>query len=311
MRWQPTAKLANLRARADLLAHVRGFMAERNILEVQTPVLTEHGVSDLHIDSVAWTDPHSSPSSGFLRSSPEYAHKRLLAAGYGDVYELGPVFRAGEHGRQHRTEFTLLEWYRLGWTWRPLAEEVIALIETSTQRPWSLRWVEWAEALHSALAIDALTISDGQLLKLTPSLPSDCDRWARLDYLWSTRVQSQWPANVLTVVHHYPAEQAALAELDPDRPSHALRFEVFAGAIELANGYQELTDAQQQQQRFDADADQRRRRDKPSMHGDPRLLAAMAAGLPACAGVALGVDRLLMVKLDSQDIAEVIAFAER
>lgn len=310
--WQPTSPTETLRHRAELLALLRRFFDQRGVMEVTTPVLTA-GITDVHIDSLCLADAPPNLSQRWLRTSPEYAHKRLLAAGHSDLYELGPVFRAGERGRWHRPEFTLLEWYRVGWTWRQLANEVISLIEhcaALSSRRWTPCWMTYSQAFEQALSIDPVHISDGELRLLTPDLPDHFDHTARLDWLWSSAVQAKLPADQLTVIHHYPASQAALAQLDPEQPHCALRFEVFLGSIELANGYQELTDAQAQGQRFADDNRAREAQGRPSMAVDEAFMAALQHGLPACSGVALGVERLLMALLDIDDISQVMAFAD-
>lgn len=310
--WQPTSTTESLRQRAELLALLRRFFAERDVMEVNTPLLTA-GITDVHIDSVRVADTAHNLSQRWLRTSPEYAHKRLLAAGCGDLYEIGPVFRAGERGRWHRPEFTLLEWYRLGWTWRALATEVIRLIEhcaALSGRRWVPSWMTYSQAFEQQLSIDPLHIADAELCQLTQDLPAHCDRAARLDWLWSSAVQAKLPADQLTVIHHYPASQAALAQLDVEQPDCALRFEVFLGPIELANGYQELTDAQAQAQRFANDNRAREAQGRPSMAVDEAFMAALQHGLPACSGVALGVERLLMALLDVDDISQVMALAD-
>ena len=311
--WRPTITPEALRRRADLMARLRAFFSERGVMEVSTPVLTA-GITDVQIDSLRRADHTAFEiQSAWLRTSPEYAHKRLLAAGCGDLYELGPVFRAGERGRRHRQEFTLLEWYRVGWTWQQLATEVLAVIEQCSvlsARTWTARWMTWSQAFEQHLQIDPFQATDAEVQALTADLPNDCDRSARLDWLWSSAIQPHFPSGHLTVVHHYPATQAALARLDPEQRHCALRFEVFAGAVELANGYQELTDASEQRQRFMADNRARQADGKTTMPIDERLLAALQHGLPDCAGVALGVERLLMVLCETDDIADVMAFAD-
>lgn len=301
--WRPRPTPEALLARARMLASIRTFFARRNVMEVQTPLVTRSGVTDPHIDSLPLAD------GSYLRTSPEYAHKRLLAAGIGDLYELGPVFRAGEHGRRHRQQFTLLEWYRLGFDWRSLAEEVLDLIRfCQPGRPWTVHWLAWRDSFAGLDGFDPLADDDQALASLTPSLPEDCDRDMRLDYLLATEVQSRFPPGQLTVLYHYPASQAALARLDSEDPRLACRFEVFAGPLELANGYHELLDADEQQHRFERDNRYRQRLGKPPMPIDQQLLASLAHGLPDCAGVALGVDRLLMAMLDEDDIGEVCLF---
>lgn len=301
--WRPLASIDALRMRAAMLARIRAFFAQRDVLEVHTPLITEAGITDLHIESLALADGR------FLRTSPEYQHKRLLAAGFPDLYELGPVFRAEEHGRYHRTEFTLLEWYRLGFGWRELASEVNELIRICLAgRALTHRYLSWASAFAALDGLDPLSCDEPALLALTPELPTDCNRDMRLDYLFATRIQPGFPSDTITVVHDYPASQAALARLKPEDPRVAERFEVFIGPIELANGYCELTRAGEQRLRLERDNAARLSLGRRAMPIDERFLAALDHGLPDCSGVALGVDRLLMAAMGSGNIAEVIAF---
>jgi len=294
-------------ARARLLSSVRAFLDQRGLIEVTTPVITDSGITDLHIESVALD-----AAQGFLRTSPEYAHKRLLARGLGDLYEIGPVFRAGESGRLHRIEFTLLEWYRLGMRWQDLAQETLDLCQHAMQTLghgiWAEHWLDWSACFTAAGLPDPLTTEDARIEALTADLPADCSRDNRLDWLFSTRIQSSFPEHRLSVVHGYPASQAALARLDPDDPRKAQRFEVFAGPVELANGYQELTDAKEQERRFEADNEARRALGRRAMPIDRAFLAALDEGLPECAGVALGIDRLVMVALGVEEIGEARSF---
>jgi lysyl-tRNA synthetase class 2 len=296
-----------LAERARLIRLLRDFLDQRGLIEVQTPLISEAGVTDVHIESVRLAD-----RQGYLRTSPEYAHKRLLAEGLGDLYELGPVFRAGESGRMHRLEFTLLEWYRRGFSWQELAQETIDLCQHALaalgQSGWQARWYDWADCFTRAGLPDPLEASDGDIRRVSSELPSDCDRDMRLDWLFSTSIQARFPDRTLTVVHGYPASQAALSRLDGDDPRKAQRFELFAGSIELANGYQELTDAREQRRRFEQDNLKRRRLGRVEMPIDEAFLSALEAGLPECAGVALGVDRLAMVALGQKEIGQVRAF---
>jgi lysyl-tRNA synthetase class 2 len=302
--WRPVATLDSLRQRARMVQQIRAFFEARNVLEVSTPVITRAGITDPNIDSLALAC-----NNGYLRTSPEYAHKRLLAAGFGDLFELGPVFRANENGQLHRSEFTLLEWYRVDWSWQQLAEEVVALIrqclpeDESWQKP--PRFLPWRESFER---LDPLTCTDRHLRELTPTLSPDCDRDMRLDYLFATTIQPSFPDRTMTVVHGYPASQAALARLDPADPRLAERFEVFFGPIELANGYRELTAEPEQRRRFEQDNARRKTLGRPRMPLDEHLLAALRQGLPECSGVAMGVDRLFMAATGSKDIAEVVAF---
>ncbi|MBY6205275.1 EF-P lysine aminoacylase EpmA [Halomonas denitrificans] len=286
-----------LRRRAELARTVRAFFAERGVLEVASPV-TVDGVTDLHIESVALAD------GGFLRTSPEYAHKRLLAAGAGDLYELGPVFRGGERGRRHRPEFWMLEWYRLGWNAERLAEEVIDLVRTASDRRWRVRRTTWSELAFEAVGFDPLDADTERLAAALDDAPGDLDRNGLFDWLLAMRVQPALPDGQLTVVHRFPASQAALARLSADDARTAERFEVFAGGLELANGYFELTDPDEQRERFEADNRARARHGLPAMPIDEALMRALEHGLPECSGVALGFERLLMAIHGLDDIAD-------
>lgn len=309
--WQPSGRFDWLRLRAQIQADIRAFFSARGVIEVSTPLLTACGVSEPQIHSIQLSD-----GQGFLRTSPEYHHKRLLAAGFGDLYELGPVMRAAEKGRLHRPEFTLLEWYRLGLGWEPLAMETLELIEACSRRVgrhWNSALMSWQSVFIDSLGFDPLRLGEDEnanraLAAMTRDLPSDCDQAMRLDYLMATKIQPSLPPNQLTVIYHYPAEQAALAELEPADPRLARRFEVFAGPLELANGYQELRDPGEQAWRFDRDNRRRRELGLPIMLADQALLAALSHGLPPCSGVALGFDRLMMTLTDAGAISEVVAF---
>lgn len=288
-----------LLSRAQLVDRIRGFFSARSVLEVHTPTITEAGITDLHIESMTLADGR------YLRTSPEYAHKRLLASGAGDIYELGPVFRAGEHGRFHRDEFLLLEWYRLGWPWRTLATEAIELVTTvAARQDWKVEFVAWKTLLARETGIDFETATERELRAATPDAPEDLDLPELLDWLFATRVQPSFQPGNLSVVHDFPACQAALARLKPGQPQWAERFEIFAGPIELANGYRELTDPVEQRRRFDEDNRRRRALGRSPMPVDRTLIASLAHGLPECSGVALGVDRLLMIVLGVDDIAQ-------
>ncbi|NKI35927.1 EF-P lysine aminoacylase GenX [Wenzhouxiangella sp. XN79A] len=287
-----------LARRAGLAARIRAFFAERDVLEVGTE-LTVAGVTDVHLDSVALAD------GGYLRTSPEYAHKRLLAAGAGDLYELGPVVRAGEHGRHHRREFWMLEWYRTGFDARRLADEVIALIRhAGPDRDWTVVQTHWTDEARAVLGFDPHRADVERIAEALPEAPDGLDRSGLYDWLLAMRIQPRLAPGRLTVIQRFPACQAALARLSPDDPRTAERFEVFAGPLELANGYHELTDPAEQRRRFEADNATRRSLGRPEMPVDDALLAALDAGLPDCAGVALGFERLLMAVHGLDDIAD-------
>lgn len=297
--WRPDANREALAFRAGLLEAIRAFLRRRGVLEVTTPLATRFGVTDPHLVSRVLA------GGGYLRTSPEYAHKRLLAAGSGDIFEIGPVFRASEHGPLHLGEFTMLEYYRVGLDWRALASEVVELLAAcGLHRP--ARFLAWRELARRVLGVDAL--AEDRLESLTADAPAGLDRAGKLDWLFALRLQPALPPNAITIIHDFPPEQAALARLRPGSEPVAERFEVFAGTVELANGYQELTDPEEQRRRFEADNQRRGMLGYPPMPADPRLLKALAAGLPECAGVALGIERLIMVLRGLDDLGGTQAF---
>lgn len=313
--WQPTASLAALKVRAQQLAWVRGFFARREVLEVETPVLGRCSVTDLNIHSVpaSLTCSEGGRRNLWLQTSPEYPMKRLLAAGAGDIYQVARVFRDGERGSRHNSEFSLLEWYRRGFDDVGLMAEVADLVcgWLECPRPVTLGY---REAFLRFTGIDPFTSDDDALRQL-------CRRWMSpgqvagllrdecLDLLMSFCIEPELAGLGPVFITGYPESQAALArvsEVDGVRKAH--RFELYIDGLELCNGYWELTDAAEQRARFDSDNLARRRAGRPQMPVDECLLAAMAAGIPDCAGVALGLDRLLMLKLGLEDIADVLAF---
>lgn len=309
--WAPTATRDALRRRAELLGTIRSFFLERDVLEVETPVLSRAGNSDPGLRQFSTGD------GGWLRTSPEYALKRLLARGEADLYELGRVFRAGESGPWHNPEFTLLEWYRRDWTYPRLMEEVAALANHCGRRfgrQWRVEHVTYRSWLQRSAGIDPLRDSVSQIVAALEEAGvctrglDGLDRDAWLDLAVTHLAQPSLPEDALTLVSLYPASQAALARLHPNDPRVAERFEVFLGGVELANGYQELTDAAEQRARFEAENHKREQAGLPAVPLDHRLLDALGAGLPTCSGVALGVDRLHMVLGGHEHIREVLAF---
>jgi elongation factor P--(R)-beta-lysine ligase len=264
-----TATLETLRLRAEMLARVRAFFAARGVLEVETPLLSPAAASDPALESIA-AHVGSLGAIRYLHTSPELAMKRLLASGAGDIYQICAVFRDGEIGRWHQPEFTMLEWYRLGFDDDRLMDEV------------------------EALGVD-----------VPPGLDDD----ALLDLAFAVGVAPALPREAWTFVHEFPASQAALARIKPSHPAVAARFELFASGLELANGFAELTDAREQRRRFEADREVRRTRGLPLNPIDEDFLAALEQGLPECAGVALGFDRLVAVAAGLPSLAEAVAFA--
>lgn len=306
-----------LRPRAALYALIRAFFAERGVLEVETPILSEAGNTEPNIDSFSTAfSGHADAGSRerWLRTSPEHAMKRLLAAGIGDCYELGRVFRNGEAGQRHNPEFTMLEWYRVGWDHRRLMRETCDLVGAALAqvgRETAVIVYTYRELFASQLGLDPFAASIEALQAPLAEFRIDADGLSRddwLDLLITHRLQPTFPRDRITIVHDFPASQCALAKIRADDPPVAERFELYLGAYELANGYHELTDADEQRERFERDNTRRRARGQREMPIDERLLAALPQ-MPACAGVALGVERLLMCVAGSDDIRDVLAFA--
>lgn len=317
LEWRPTATLENLRLRARVLAVIRAFFAERGVLEVETPLLSSATATDPHLDSFAtrYTGPGAAAGlSLYLQTSPEFAMKRLLAAGSGPIYQLGKAFRNGEAGRRHNPEFTLLEWYRPGFDLHALMDEVEALIASLLGTPAAER-LSYAEAFiryagidpHAATAAELQRIASVEKFSESLRLAGD-DRDGWLDLLLTHLVEPHLGKERPVFIFDYPPSQAALARIRPGNPSVAERFELYIDGIELANGYHELGDAREQQRRFKADRERRRSAGLPDTPSDERLLAALEHGLPDCSGVALGVDRLVMIAARAQALDEVMAF---
>ncbi len=296
-----------LRARARKLAAVRSFFHTRDVMEVDTFLLSEYAPIDLHIDifEVALSPNHS----GYLHSSPEYAMKRLLAAGVGDIYQLSHVYRKEEQGALHHPVFTLLEWYRIGWTQERFLEELFDLIalfiEASHRETLSYR-----AAFKRALNLDPFEASHDLLahaLQENNIRATAGDRDEMLNFLWGSCVEPTLGQKGLTLITDYPASQAALAQTTvKDGQQVAQRFEVYAQGIELANGYCELTDSKEQKRRLLAANAARTEIGKPALPVDPLFLRALEVGLPPCYGVAVGFDRLLMLSLQAASIHEVL-----
>ncbi|MDE0690745.1 MAG: EF-P lysine aminoacylase EpmA [Gammaproteobacteria bacterium] len=301
--WAPSCAIETLHARAAALAATRAFFAERGVLEVNTPVLASHTVLDPAIESIAI-------GGRYLQTSPEYHMKRLLAAGAPSIYQLGPVFRQGEQGRWHNPEFLMLEWYRLDFDAERLMLEVEELVDCLLgPRPY-LR-IPYRQLLADRFGIDIDTASAGDLAdicaqlgyKASPATPAE----EALDLMLAAALNDHGKGRVF--VTEYPASQAALARLSVSegRP-HAERFELVIDGVEIANGYHELADPDELAQRMAADAEKRRASGLPVPKRDERILAAQHHGLPNCAGVALGFDRLLALKLGTNGISPVLAF---
>ena len=301
--------------RAKLYKAIRTFFARRGVIEVETPVLSEAGNTERNIESFSTAfSGHAEAGSRerWLRTSPEHALKRLLAAGVGDCFELGRVFRNGEAGRRHNPEFTMLEWYRTGFDHRRLMRETAALVLAAlASSGWAADVVELSyRELFAELGVDPFESPTEALRAPLASFDIKADGLGRddwLDLLITHRLQPTFPKDRITVVYDFPASQCALAKIRDGDPPVAERFELFLGGYELANGYHELTDATEQRARFERDNDRRRMRGQREVPVDERFLAALPE-MPACAGVALGIERLLMCLAGTDDIADVIAF---
>lgn len=294
---------------------MRAFFDARSVLEVETPQLSAAAATDLHLDSL----PVTIPGAGlrWLHTSPEFPMKRLLAAGYGDIWQLARVFRGAECGRRHNPEFSLLEWYRVGWDAAALMGEVDALlralaagrVELGATERLSYRAAFLAHAGFDPFTAPASEIV-GALAATGAAPPQDLheDRAAALDLALALLVEPRFDPACPTFVYDFPASHAALARLRPGDPPVAERFELFLGGMELANGFRELTDAAEQAGRFAADLAARRARGLADLPVDERLLAALAHGLPDASGVALGFDRLVMILAAADHIDAVLAF---
>ncbi|HTI95050.1 MAG TPA: EF-P lysine aminoacylase EpmA [Rudaea sp.] len=308
---------AALELRARLHALIRAFFAARGVLEVETPVLSAGANTEPNIASFATRfSGHADSGSRerWLRTSSEFAQKRLLAAGVGDNFELGRVFRDGEAGRRHNPEFTMLEWYRVGWDHRRLSDETIRLVQDALAlvgKRAEVRKIAYRDLFHEAIGHDPFSASDTELRAALGDVrvdPSGLGRDDWLDLLLTHRIQPNFPNDRITVVFDYPASQCALAKIRPGDPPVAERFELYVGTQELANGYHELTDAVEQRARFLRDNVRRRERGLPELPLDEIFLAALESGLPDCAGVAMGIERLLMAMMTTDDIRDVLAF---
>jgi len=310
--WQPTASIEVIKERARILQSIRAFFAEQNVLEVETPVISSAAITDPQLESFCTL---YNKKDFFLQTSPEFFMKRLLAAGSGDIYQLSKVFRDDEEGRYHNPEFTMLEWYRLGFDHYQLMDEMEALlISIMGGKVNKFKRLSYQNVFLEQLEIDPFEVDINSLrqcakkfnIETPQGLEDDKDMW--LDWLMVEKIAPTFSKTAFTFLYDYPASQAALARLDKDDPRKANRFELFYGELELANGFYELTDAIEQSARFETENSVRKQRGKKVMPVDHGLLGALEAGLPECSGVAIGLDRLLMIGVSAKHIREVISF---
>ncbi|KNZ89352.1 elongation factor P--(R)-beta-lysine ligase [Morganella morganii] len=314
--WQPTAPIANLLKRAKIVNEIRHFFADRGVLEVETPTMSQATVTDVHLRAfeTQFTGPGAAQGiTLYLMTSPEYHMKRLLAAGSGPIYQMGRSYRNEEAGRYHNPEFTMLEWYRPHYDMYRLINEVDDLLQQTLECE-SAESLSYQQAFLRYLDIDPLTAEKDKLREVAAKLDvsniadTEEDSDIILQLLFMVGVEPHIGLEKPTFIYHFPASQASLAEISSEDHRVAERFEVYYKGVELANGFRELTDATEQRQRFERDNRKRASMGLPEQPIDENLLAALEHGFPECAGVALGIDRLIMLALGAERISDVIAF---
>jgi lysyl-tRNA synthetase class 2 len=314
--WQPTTTHEARVARAELLRTIREFFYARNVLEVDTPLLSNGTVTDEHLDAFDTQFNFASsgkPTTLYLQTSPEYAMKRLLCADSGSIYQVCKAFRHEGEGRWHNPEFTMLEWYRLGFDHFALMDEVDALLQ-ETLNTASADKMTYQKAFQTYLKIDPLSADNDVLLKAMEEqnidihAPQSLSYDSKLQLLFSYVIEPKIGNEKPCFIYDFPASQAALAKLSPVDERVAERFEVYYKGAELANGFHELSAAKEQRERFETDNEKRKETGLPAKPIDENFLSALDAGLPSCSGVALGIDRLLMLKTNASHIQEVINF---
>ena len=315
--WQPTASFEMLKTRARLLTKLRAFFAEKNILEVQTPILSQAGNTEPAIETFVTQQFENSKQPSFLNSSPEFAMKRLLAAASGSIYQITPAFRQGEQGKKHNPEFTILEWYRTDFDHHALMGEVNALLRYVAKDFLQLersQFYSYQDAMIKFADVDPFKAGIKELNAAVVKAGIDVvgmdkasfDNW--LDLIMSQVVEKNLPLNCPVFIYDYPASQAALAKIRKGSPAVAERFELYINGMELANGFHELNDAEEQAERFKNEQLQRKKLKLTGIPADYNLIAALKHGLPDCAGVAIGFDRLLMVLTGAEHINDVLTF---
>jgi len=307
--WHPSASLKVIKQRASLLKQIRSFMNTREIIEVDTPILSHFGISDPYIESMTTSCAAESDVLLYLQSSPEFCMKRLLAAGSGSIYQIAHVFRNEESGKRHNTEFTMLEWYHAGFDYYQLMNEVgELLIDIGLERPDKMTY---ADAFKQTLELNPHTAKTSELQTLCKQHGWDDaidDRHALLDFLFSQAVIKNLEQSKPLFIYDYPECMSALATLKQSEPIVSERFELFISGMEIANGFNELIDADEQVKRFESELTTRSNKGLAEPPIDKDFVAALRSGLPECSGVAVGIDRLLMVLSKKDDINEVSTF---
>ncbi|MGL6260586.1 elongation factor P--(R)-beta-lysine ligase [Vibrio sp. WXL210] len=315
--WQPSASITQLKQRARIITQIRDFFAQREVMEVDTPAMSHATVTDIHLHTfnTEFIGPdYANGQTLYLMTSPEFHMKRLLAAGSGCIYQINKAFRNEENGRHHNPEFTMLEWYRVGFDHHALMNEMDELLQQVLRSAPAER-MTYQQAFLSVLGVCPLEASMDELKQVAVTLGlgdialPEQDRDTLLQLLFSVGVEAKIGQNAPAFVYDFPASQAALAKINPADPRVADRFEVYFKGIELANGFHELDNPQEQLVRFEQDNQKRLEMGLKPQPIDHHLIAALEAGLPNCAGVALGIDRLIMLALGCSHIDEVTAFA--
>ena len=314
--WQPTASIKTLRLRAAILSNIRTFFAERAVLEVETPTLSVAGTLDIGLESLRTQVVGLGPEALYLHTSPEHAMKRLLAAGSGDIFQLCKVFRDEELGHWHQPEFTILEWYRVGWDAKELMDEVELLLETLLENHYSpgpSNRLSYREAYLKHLGIDPFKSTTDLAKKLAQRgipVPTGVGWDGLLDLALSSIIAPALEPQALTFICDFPAAQAQLARIKSESQQQvAARFEVFFQGLEIGSGFSELTDPREQRARFEVALKQRNRQARPTPPMDEKFLAALENGLPVCAGVAIGVDRIIALAGRLSNVAQTMSFA--
>lgn len=313
--WQPSASLDNLRTRAKILKTIRDFFAARNVMEVETPLMCHTSVTDPYIQSIPalfQSLPNEIEIRNYLQTSPEYAMKRLLVAGCGAIYQICKAFRQGEVGRYHNPEFTMMEWYRPGFDHHQLMDEMDDLLQLILNKPAAERY-SYGEIFHLHTDInphfakleELINCANYKKISVAGEI-SDRDTWLQL--LMSEYIEPRIGQDRPCFIYDFPESQAALARIQPGNPPVAARFEVYFRGLELANGFHELQDTQEQRKRFEKNNAERKKSGLNEMKLDEFFLTALAQGLPDCSGVALGIDRLIMLATESKHIADVLSF---
>ncbi len=320
MSWQASLTWHHAQSRAKIITQIREFFAQRQVVEVETPLLSNHTVTDVHLDAFSsrynfLADASKAQSSTmYLQTSPEFAMKRLLASGYGCIYQVCKAFRHEPYGRYHNPEFTMLEWYRLGYDHFDLMTEVAELLQTVLACSTPVQ-MTYQAAFIKYVTLDPLTASREQLFaaikrsgKFSEWLLS-VDDDTLLQFIFAELIECHIGADAPCFIYHFPASQASLAKISREDPSVAERFECYYRGIELANGFHELTDADLQLARFEQDNVIRTSNRTEKKAIDPNFIQALSSGLPECSGVALGIDRLVMLALELDHIDQTLTFS--